>query len=367
MKTYLIAPLLLFLLIIVLPTNAVASLDLMVRDVGLSLGNSPRVTGIRINAVDSDVRRINGLNLTLWNPRPSPQAVFNGIALGLIGPKGKHIQGIAVGGIGATATNDIRGLVIGGFGAGTRHLNGVAMGGILTDIKGDSRGLAASAIVCKARSRLDGVAFAGGFVNSGSIRGMALGGLSVFGKKLDGMALSGAIVGIDGDVRGLCIGGIAVGGNNYSGIALSGGGVYTSENFQGLAVGGLTAFAKNDLYGIALSPGIAGAGKKMDGIAIGGLGVGSGGTVRGLAIGGLVSMAPEVTGISFGALNGVIIKSINLEDFLEIRTVNKRHTGISLGLINYSGELHGVQIGLFNFAANNPIWARLLPIINVHF
>jgi hypothetical protein len=342
--------LLFFLLIMVHSTRATASLDFMVRGVGLSLGNSPRVVGIRINAVDSDVRRVDGLNITLWNPRPSPRADFNGLALGLIGPKGGRIHGIALGGIGATAADRIRGLAIGGFGAGTKRLTGVALGGILTEIQGDSRGGLASVVICRAHSRMDGLALAGGFVNADSIRGVAVGGLFVFGKNMRGLALSGGLSGFDGDVRGLCAGGILAGGSDLSGVA----------------VGGLGAMASVRLRGIALSAGVAGAGKKLDGIAAGGLGVGAGDALRGLALGGLVSMAPEVTGVSLGALNGVIVKSVNLEDFLEIRTVNQRYTGLSLGLVNYSAELHGAQIGLFNYAANNPKWARLLPIVNFH-
>jgi hypothetical protein len=109
------------------------------------------------------------------------------------------------------------------------------------------------------------------------------------------------------------------------------------------------------------------ASENLSGIAIGGLGVGAGKTMRGVVAGSLVALAPEVTGLSFGALNGVAIESINLEDFLVIRTVNQRHTGLSLGLINYSAELRGVQLGLLNYAANNPKWARLLPLVNAHF
>ncbi|MBT6148386.1 MAG: hypothetical protein HOH74_23330, partial [Gemmatimonadetes bacterium] len=47
-------------------------------------------------------------------------------------------------------------------------------------------------------------------------------------------------------------------------------------------------------------------------------------------------------------------------------TVNDRFTGLALGLINHSRELKGVQVGLLNYAGNNPAWARLLPFINVH-
>ena len=71
-------------------------LDLAVGGYGLSFGNSKRITGIRINAVDRDVERVNGINLTFWTPGPSPEAQFNGLALGLIGTKGRDINGVAL-------------------------------------------------------------------------------------------------------------------------------------------------------------------------------------------------------------------------------------------------------------------------------
>jgi hypothetical protein len=360
-------PLLAIFLLIALPTGARASLDLMVDEVGLSLGNSPRVTGIRINLVDADVERVNGLNLTLWNPRPSPFASFNGLSLGVIGPKAGSIQGLAVGGIGATATDRIRGIAIGGFGAGALRLEGVALGGLLADIKGDAKGLLFSLVACHARGELVGLGFGGGFLHADSTLGVAIGGLATFGRHLDGLALSAGVTGFEGPAQGLIAGGLAAGGQNLSGIALSGGVIFANERIDGIAFGGLAVIAHRELRGIALSAGMVGAGKDLRGVAIGGFGVGTEGSMRGLAFGGLVSMAPEVTGISFGALNGVIIESINLDDFLKIRTVNQRYTGISLGLVNYSAKLNGVQVGLFNYAGNNPKWARLLPLINVHF
>ena len=55
-----------------------------------------------------------------------------------------------------------------------------------------------------------------------------------------------------------------------------------------------------------------------------------------------------------------------LEDLLHFRMVNKRFTGVSIGLVNYTARLKGVQLGLTNYAGNNPRWLRLLPLVNVH-
>jgi len=40
--------------------------------------------------------------------------------------------------------------------------------------------------------------------------------------------------------------------------------------------------------------------------------------------------------------------------------------GLQIGLINAAGLLHGVQIGILNYAGNNPSWARILPLVNLN-
>ena len=40
--------------------------------------------------------------------------------------------------------------------------------------------------------------------------------------------------------------------------------------------------------------------------------------------------------------------------------------GVSIGLFNQTEYLNGVQVGLLNYAGNNPGWARWLPLVNVH-
>jgi len=94
--------------------------------------------------------------------------------------------------------------------------------------------------------------------------------------------------------------------------------------------------------------------------------VGAGERIRGIALGGLVLLAKDVKGVATGALNGVVVEEINLEDFLKLKRVNDRFTGLSIGLINYTRQLKGVQLGLFNYAGNNPRWLKVLPLINLH-
>ena len=79
------------------PDSSYYSLDLAIKGYGLSLGNSKGINGIRINLVDNNVERINGLNITLWKPRRNPNAVINGASIGLVSTAAKEINGIAIG------------------------------------------------------------------------------------------------------------------------------------------------------------------------------------------------------------------------------------------------------------------------------
>ena len=79
--------------------------------------------------------------------------------------------------------------------------------------------------------------------------------------------------------------------------------------------------------------------------------------------------APQMSGIAVSAVNGITIGASYLPPEGSDRwfeTINDRFTGLSIGLINHTRELHGVQLGLFNYAGNNPGWAKLLPFINAH-
>jgi len=47
--------------------------------------------------------------------------------------------------------------------------------------------------------------------------------------------------------------------------------------------------------------------------------------------------------------------------------IKGKQSGLTVGLFNYSWLLDGVQIGLINYARNNPKFMRWLPFINWHF
>jgi hypothetical protein len=323
------------LLSILLPVHGTKaqSLDIALAGYGLSVGNSKRITGVRLNAVDRHVEEINGLNVTLWNPGENPDAVFNGIALGLIGTKAQRINGIALSGIGVNASDQLKGLAAGTLGVGAGDLTGVAVGLIMVDVKERFRGINVSGFWTGNSERFDGLALSLGAATARTVRGATVGGI------------------------------MAGGGQSLTGVALSAGGAF-SARFRGVAVGGLGA-GFEDMNGITVSLGGIG-GERLDGILLAGLGLGAARKIRGIAIGSLVAFAPEVTGLMFGGLNGLYIDRIDLEDFLHFNVVNERFTGLSIGLVNYTARLKGVQLGLVNYAGNNPRWLRLLPLVNIH-
>jgi len=337
-------------LLILLETHTARaqSLDIALDGYGLSIGNSSRFTGLRINAVDRQVERINGLNLTLWNPGKNPDAVYNGMTLGLIGTKARRIHGIALSGIGVNAREHIRGIAAGTLGVGAGSLTGVAAGLILVDVKQRLRGVAIAGAWTGQSQRLEGLALSPGVAMAKSVRGATIGGLFAGGgQSLTGLALSpGGFY--SARLRGGGIGGLGGGG----------------EDLRGIFAGGLFVGCEN-LDGIACSLGGIG-GLSLDGIMLAGLGLGAEERIRGIAIGSALVFAPEATGLTVGALNGLYIDRIDLEDFLHFNLVNQRFTGLSIGLVNYSARLKGVQLGLVNYAGNNPRWLRLLPLVNVH-
>ncbi|MBC8368194.1 hypothetical protein H8E52_12375 [bacterium] len=309
------------------------SLDLAYKDYGLSFGNSKKFTGLRINLVDRDVERITGLNLTFWNPGNNPTAVYNGMTLALIGTKSQHIDGIALSGIGVTATEKIRGIAAGTLGVGARNFTGLALGLIMVDVQEHFRGVNISGGWTLTSNRLDGLAFSPGVTMAKQVRGVAIAGLFAGGEQsLTGLALGGCGV-FSTRLRGLAIAGFGAGGECVDGVVITLGGI---------------------------------GGKQLNGIMLAGLGLGASEHIRGLAIGGILSFAPEVTGLTIGAMNGLYIDRIDLEDFLHFKLANEKYTGLSIGLVNYSKNLNGVQLGLLNYAANNPKWLRLLPLLNVH-
>jgi len=331
-------------LTLALPLSASAqSLDLMVHNTGLSIGDSRVVHGIRLNFRDSRMREVDGLNATIWSPYDLPRGRVRGISLGLPVTGASEIRGIGVGAFGIGAAHDFTGLGVGGLGIGAGgDVSGILVGGL-------------------------------GVGSGGSVTGLTIGGLGA---------------GTGGSLRGITIGGLGAGaGGSVTGFQFGGLGVGSGGRVTGISIGGLGVGAGGEVTGLQIGGVGVGAGSDVTGVSIALVGVGSGGTVRGLAMSGVGVGAPRIRGIVISALAagghdvfaGVLapayfkIESDNDgDDMGEFRGVSisaynhikGSQRGLTLGVINTAWELRGYQIGVLNYAANNPRGLRLLPLFN---
>src|SRR6266550_9136025 len=132
-----------FCTLITLPaTSHAQSLDLTINDVGLSIGDSRRVTGVRLNFRDRRMEEVNGVNITVWEPYEVNKGVVRGVALGLPLTGARRISGLGAGIFGVGAGESIHGLALGGIGVGAgEELAGIAVGGIGLGVGKDMRGI----------------------------------------------------------------------------------------------------------------------------------------------------------------------------------------------------------------------------------
>lgn len=282
---------------------------------GISFGNSREFSGIRLNVSDSNVERINGLNLTLWYRQlpkmerkakknqikmivgmaeaPNKSAVVNGISVGLV-PVAGTMQPLNLGVLGLFCDKNLNGLTAGGLFAIGHHLNGLSIGGLIL------------------------------IAPLGAINGLSAAGLTVYAKNLNGIHVSPAIVIADHKIRGVTIAGIWAGNGDK----------LPDAGIEGLTLAGIVV-GGNRIKGVAVSPGIVKSKSNLTGIALSGISVNT------------------------GQLTGVAIAGIT--------NINKKQRGLSVALVNRTKDLHGLQIGLINIAGNNRKGLRFLPVFNMHF
>ena len=109
----------------------------------ISIGNPPRVDGLRINFRDRDLESVRGVNLTIWNPYAGGSGTVRGFALGAPITGAGEIRGVGAGLFGVSATENIAGLTLGGIGAGAGgSIRGITIGGVGVGAGGSIRGLA---------------------------------------------------------------------------------------------------------------------------------------------------------------------------------------------------------------------------------
>lgn len=362
------------------------SLDLGIAGYGLSLGNSLVWTGLRINLSDRDVRRVDGINITLWRPGENPNAELNGLAFGVVAPVAGTIRGASVGLVAVVAERSLSGLAYGTAAVVTGgELAGFALGGAGV-VTGGLRGIALSPIAVVSRGNSYGAAVAGlGAVAEGNMHGLNAAGLGTVAQgNMVGINLSGLGTVAQRDMRGINAAGLAtVSQGDMAGISVAGLANVAQEDMTGLNLGGLANVAQGRLRGINLA-GLALVGSGgISGLNLAGLAIASGrapisglnlalgaietdGPVRWLSFAGYKVDSPNVQGLSINPirLEAVDLTGVALGGYNRVEGVQR---GLTIGIFNWARELRGVQIGLLNYAGNNEPPFRLVPIFNAHF
>ena len=184
--------------LVLAPALAAQSLDLMVNNTGLSIGDSRIVHGIRLNFRDDRMERVVGLNATIWAPYSPARGTVKGVALGLPMTGARHIQGLGIGLVGVGADRNFTGLGLGGFGVGAGgNAKGILLGGFGVGAGGNVAGLTMGGFGAGAGGDVTGITIGGfGAGAGGNIKGLQAG---LFG------------VGAGGDVTGVSIGGFGAG------------------------------------------------------------------------------------------------------------------------------------------------------------
>ena len=97
----------------------------------ISIGNYPRVDGVRLNFRDRALERVRGINATIWQPYEPATGRVIGLAFGLPMTGAGEIHGLGVGVLGVSAAGLLRGIAIGGLGVGSGGgVRGIAIGGV---------------------------------------------------------------------------------------------------------------------------------------------------------------------------------------------------------------------------------------------
>lgn len=320
------------------PDTAAGGLVVGVGRSGLGFGDVPVLHGIRFDTRDRALRRVDGINVTLWAPASDPGGTVNGLALGPVGPGLARLRGIGVGIAGAVAEREVFGLLVGGLGAVSEgDVWGGAVAGLGSVVQGDLRGLGAAGL---------------GTVVQGSMAGGAIGGLgAVVQGRTDGLLLAGLGSVTQGSMAGVSLGGLAA---------------VTEGPLRGISAGGLASVTDGRLYGMGAAGLAVVTGGGLDGAAVAGGAVVTGGRLRGVGLAGIGVQGRALRGFA-AALGRNRFESARGLSVAAWNRVSGPMYGVSIGLYNDADELHGVQIGVLNRARDNPPPFEFLPFLNLHF
>ncbi|MGW8282690.1 MAG: hypothetical protein ACWGON_05280, partial [Gemmatimonadota bacterium] len=127
-------------------------------------------------------------------------------------------------------------------------------------------------------------------------------------------------------------------------------GIVSERGIYGVNTALLGMVSERGLGGITVTGLGAVAEHEVTGVTVAGLGVVSDRAIRGLAA--------ALLKVDTRDLRGVTVAG-----WTRVRRTQK---GLSIALFNQAEELHGVQLGLLNFAGNNHGLARWVPLVNLH-
>jgi hypothetical protein len=193
-------------LLIPFAAQAQQSLDVAVNGVGLSIGDSEEITGLRLNFRDYHMRRVTGINATIWMPYNERGGDVKGLALGLPLTGADNIEGIGYGILGVGANKSIKGIAFGGLGAGAgQDVHGIAFGGLGVGAGQDLVGITAGGLGAGAGRDFTGISMSGiGTGAGGTLKGLHMAGIGVGGTTVRGIVLSGFAAG-GHDVKALMV------------------------------------------------------------------------------------------------------------------------------------------------------------------
>lgn len=232
-------------------------LDLTIGNVGVGLGNSPRIHGLRFNLRDEGVEEVSGLNLTLWSPGENPESRVRGVALGLAAPAARDITGLALG-LGAVVSHDsLRGIALGGLTVIDQgEMTGVEAALIATIAQGRALGLRMAGVASVSQGEIYGVNLSGvATVSQGSFTGVNASGVATVSQgDLTGLHLSGLATVCQGHLTGLHLTGlVAVNQGRHEGVSLAGVATVSQGGRSGIHLAGLAGISSGSLHGVDIA------------------------------------------------------------------------------------------------------------------
>jgi hypothetical protein len=330
------------------------SFDIMAGSAGISFGNGQRMSGLRFAWRDGNFEMVNGVNISFWKPYDDPAGEVNGISFGIVGPGARRMNGVSCGLGGVFASASMNGLNMAGLGlVSGGAMTGVNIAGLGTVAQGSMAGINISGLGTVSQGSMAGINIGGlGVVSQQGMVGINIASLGTVAQgEMLGFNFAGLGVVTQGEMAGVSIGGLGVVAQlGIYGVNIAGLGLVGQQGIVGVNVAGVGVVTQKEIAGLSVTVGALRAGEALSGISICGYKLD----------------APSITGLNLGVcwtqsryLTGVTCAGYNETDGLQ--------TGLVIGVVNFTRDLLGVQIGLLNYVEENPAGLKLLPIINAKF